>query len=582
MSPEQAIHPETHSVVSTVLMLVLGLGVSTLASYVALDLARRVRVLRTRAGALWLLGAASALAIGIWSSQVIGFAAEPPAFAFGYHGFGSLGVWAAALVASLAGLGALSGRVATPGRVGFGAFALGIGAVGTHALALSPLGLAPGHRLADPAAGRGVCGRGRRLHDGARRVLPRRRSHPAGDARLADDVGVRVRHHPGRDPATRARRRGPCRADRLDAQRGRVVGDAGPLRVGRRVRDPQRRAAVLGPRGAPAPVAAPGRDRAAAAQLPRRSDRAAEPAHVRRHARPGGAAGAQHAAAAGGPVHRPRRLQAGQRVARSRDRRPRAARDRGAPEALRATRGSCRPSRRRRIPDADRQRPERRGRGDLLRAPAGLDRRAVPDERARGDRLELDRHRAVPRARADRGADRQRRGCDALGQERRRRRLRVLRGAHDERRARAARAAARSAPCARRRAAASRLPAEDPRAERRDHRRRGADALGAPAARPRRARPVHSDRRALRPDRRDGQLADRGGVPPGRRMARFRPADARRDQPLGAPAAPPGPRRSHRHGAAQATTSSRSCSPARSPSRWRWRTRRTRSAWSSS
>ena len=117
---------------------------STLAAYVALDLARRVRVLRTRAGALWLLGAASALALGIWSSQVIGIAAEPPSFTFGYHGFGTIGVWAAALIASLAGLGAVSGRVATPGRVAFGAVALGLGAVGAHALALAPLGLVPG------------------------------------------------------------------------------------------------------------------------------------------------------------------------------------------------------------------------------------------------------------------------------------------------------------------------------------------------------------------------------------------------------------------------------------------------------
>jgi diguanylate cyclase (GGDEF)-like protein len=144
MSPEQAIQPEMQSVVSTVLMFALGLGVTTLAAYVALDLARRVRVLRTRAGALWLFAAASALAIGIWSSEVIGIAAEPPAFAFGYRGLGTLGVWTAALIASLAGLGAVSGRVATPGRVGFGAVALGVGAVGTHALALAPLGLVPG------------------------------------------------------------------------------------------------------------------------------------------------------------------------------------------------------------------------------------------------------------------------------------------------------------------------------------------------------------------------------------------------------------------------------------------------------
>src|SRR5918993_1424615 len=86
MSPEQAFHPESRSVVSTVLMLVLGLGVSPLPPYVALDLARRVRVLRTRAGALWLLGAASALATGVWSCQIIGVAAEPVAFRLGYDG----------------------------------------------------------------------------------------------------------------------------------------------------------------------------------------------------------------------------------------------------------------------------------------------------------------------------------------------------------------------------------------------------------------------------------------------------------------------------------------------------------------
>ena len=144
MAAEQAINPAMQSVASTVLMLLLGLAVSSLASYVALDLARRVRVLRTRSGVLWLLGAASAMAIGIWSSQVIGFAADPPAFPFGYQGFGTLGVWAAALVAALAGLGAVSGCIATAGRVAFGAVALGIGAVGTHALALAPLGLVPG------------------------------------------------------------------------------------------------------------------------------------------------------------------------------------------------------------------------------------------------------------------------------------------------------------------------------------------------------------------------------------------------------------------------------------------------------
>jgi diguanylate cyclase len=126
------------------LILLLSLGVSTLAAYVALDLARRVRVLWTRSGILWLLGAAWALSLGVWSCQIFGVAAEPVTFPLGYDGLGSLLAWGAAIVACAAGLGAVSGRVATPMRVGFGAFALGTGIVGAHALALAPLALEPG------------------------------------------------------------------------------------------------------------------------------------------------------------------------------------------------------------------------------------------------------------------------------------------------------------------------------------------------------------------------------------------------------------------------------------------------------
>ena len=122
MSAELAMSPVMHPVMPAALLLLLSLGVSTLAAYVALDLARRVRVLWTRAGILWLLGAAWALSLGIWSCQIIGVAAEPLPFSLGYDGLGSLLAWGAALVVCFAGLGAVSGRVATPARVAFGAF----------------------------------------------------------------------------------------------------------------------------------------------------------------------------------------------------------------------------------------------------------------------------------------------------------------------------------------------------------------------------------------------------------------------------------------------------------------------------
>jgi diguanylate cyclase len=144
MSAELAMTPVMHPVMPGALILLLSLGVSTLAAYVALDLARRVRVLWTRSGILWLLGAAWALSLGVWSCQIFGVAAEPVTFPLGYDGLGSLLAWGAAIVACAAGLGAVSGRVATPMRVGFGAFALGTGIVGAHALALAPLALEPG------------------------------------------------------------------------------------------------------------------------------------------------------------------------------------------------------------------------------------------------------------------------------------------------------------------------------------------------------------------------------------------------------------------------------------------------------
>ena len=127
-----------------VLMLLLSLAVATLASYVALDLARRVRVIRTRSGGLWLLSAAAALSLGIWASQVLGIAAEPLGFPLGYDGLDSLTAWAVALAVGLVGLGAVSGKIATHGRVGLGAFALGAGVVAAHVLSFNALGLRPG------------------------------------------------------------------------------------------------------------------------------------------------------------------------------------------------------------------------------------------------------------------------------------------------------------------------------------------------------------------------------------------------------------------------------------------------------
>jgi diguanylate cyclase (GGDEF)-like protein len=161
MAAELVINSEVPSAMPGALMLLLAFAVATLASYVSLDLARRVRVVRTRSGGLWLFGAAAALSLGIWSSQVIGIAAEPLPFALGFDGVDSLTAWAVALAVGLVGLGAVSGKIATHVRVGLGAFALGTGVVGAHVISFNALGLQPGvdWQLASiVAAVAGACG----------------------------------------------------------------------------------------------------------------------------------------------------------------------------------------------------------------------------------------------------------------------------------------------------------------------------------------------------------------------------------------------------------------------------------------
>jgi diguanylate cyclase (GGDEF)-like protein len=161
MAAEQVINSGVPAAMPGALMLLLALGVGSLASYVALDLARRVRMVRTRTGWFWLLGAATALSLGIWSTQIIGIAAEPLTFPLGFDGWRSLAAWASALLVGLVGLGAVSGKIATHARVGLGAFALGAGVVAAHVLSVGALGLQPGvdwQVLSLVAAVSGACG----------------------------------------------------------------------------------------------------------------------------------------------------------------------------------------------------------------------------------------------------------------------------------------------------------------------------------------------------------------------------------------------------------------------------------------
>ena len=170
-------------------------------AYVALELARRVRVLRTAAGVLWLLGAASAMAHRHLVEPDHRHRRRVRAFAIGYHGLGTLGVWAAGLgrrAWPALGAGLRPRRDAGPRRLRRrcrSASAL----VGIHALALAaarPCARASmAARCRWSPRSRGAAG-GCMMALGA--FFLRRRSHRGRRARLAGGRRPRLRRQPGR------------------------------------------------------------------------------------------------------------------------------------------------------------------------------------------------------------------------------------------------------------------------------------------------------------------------------------------------------------------------------------------------
>ena len=295
--------------------------------------------------------------------------------------------------------------------------------------------------------------------------------------------------------------------DQLHAARRRRRADPRRRRVAhRRHRAPPRRAAGRVP------------------GLPRPAHRAAQPHAAGRAPRAGPRARPPLRPLGRAALHRPRRLQARQRLVRPRRGRRAAVADRRAPARGHALRRPARAPGRRRVPAApDRHRGRRPGR-----------------RRARG------RRRSAPRSR--------RRSCCAAPRCRWAR-ASASASSRATRRARAgcsssptSRCTAPRAPSRRRdRAAARRRPAraagDDHAAAQRPGRRRvrpalaagllarrraarvgrGAAALGRPRARPRARRRVHPDGRADGADRADRRLGRRRDRPPGARLARGRP-----------------------------------------------------------
>jgi diguanylate cyclase (GGDEF)-like protein len=119
-------------------------ALAMLAAYVAIDLTRRVRAVRTHIGVRWLAGAAAILGTGLWSVHIISVGARTLPFALGHEPLRALGVWLLFSVVAFFGFGWVSSRVMTLPRVVAGAVALGLGIAVGQWVALLSLGLRPG------------------------------------------------------------------------------------------------------------------------------------------------------------------------------------------------------------------------------------------------------------------------------------------------------------------------------------------------------------------------------------------------------------------------------------------------------
>ena len=118
--------------------------IASFASYVALDLAKRVR---TRDGGValgWWVGGSIALGTGIWCMHFVGMLAFSLPIALGYTRALTVASWVAAVAVSAVALFVASRGSLTWRRLAGGALAMGVGICAMHYIGMAALDMAPG------------------------------------------------------------------------------------------------------------------------------------------------------------------------------------------------------------------------------------------------------------------------------------------------------------------------------------------------------------------------------------------------------------------------------------------------------
>jgi diguanylate cyclase (GGDEF)-like protein len=118
--------------------------IATFASFVALDLAKRVRAQDRALALAWWAGGSLAMGTGIWSMHFVGMAAYSLPIAVGYTQGYTFVSWLAGVGVSAIALGIAGQGRLTAARVAGGALAMGAGICTMHYIGMAALEMAPG------------------------------------------------------------------------------------------------------------------------------------------------------------------------------------------------------------------------------------------------------------------------------------------------------------------------------------------------------------------------------------------------------------------------------------------------------
>ncbi|KQW46540.1 MULTISPECIES: bifunctional diguanylate cyclase/phosphodiesterase [unclassified Roseateles] len=125
-------------------VVVLSYLTAAFASYVALDLAQRVRTPDALVARIWWIAGSLSMGTGIWAMHFVGMLALKLPFLVGYDTAVTLLSWLAAVGVSAIALRVAAQETLTPPRLALGAVSMGAGICAMHYTGMAALVLAPG------------------------------------------------------------------------------------------------------------------------------------------------------------------------------------------------------------------------------------------------------------------------------------------------------------------------------------------------------------------------------------------------------------------------------------------------------